>query len=316
MKVRFHLPGLRHTYPLNMLVANMLRSFPEFFRPGVEIASFYGEFPTSRWNGGRFSNGDQCDAGYIRHVVESINSQGIGICYTFTNPMITPADLNDPYCNFCMMAADNGQNGVLVVSPLLEAYIREKYPGFQIGSSGDKQIQDVDALNRELEQDYGLAVLDYNLNNRFDLLGQIGHREKCAVLVNSCCVPKCPRREEHNKQVARQQYVVLKNRGMSPDKQAPVPDWHCEYKGRNSLYTIRDYPTFVSPDDIWEKYVPMGFENFMIEGRTANLFSLIDRYAHYMMKPERRDEGRLMLTLSLERSRVIQVNKPRKSPWI
>ena len=72
-----------------------------------------------------------------------------------------------------MQAADNGMNEVLVVSSILESYIREKYPNFKINSSTCKEIRDIDNLNAELEKDYALVVLDYNLNNQFDLLEQI-----------------------------------------------------------------------------------------------------------------------------------------------
>ena len=43
--------------------------------------------------------------------------------YTYTNPLLTREDLSDAYCNFCMKAADNGMNEVLVVSDILEEYI-------------------------------------------------------------------------------------------------------------------------------------------------------------------------------------------------
>lgn len=52
MIVNFHLPGLRQNYPLNMLILNLLKTKPDWFREGVRIASFFGEFPTSLWNGG------------------------------------------------------------------------------------------------------------------------------------------------------------------------------------------------------------------------------------------------------------------------
>lgn len=315
MKVKFHLPGLRYNYPLNMTLLSMIKTYPEFFRPGLEIGSFFGEFPTSRWNGGRFSNGDQCDAGFIQNVIRSINEQGVPIRYTYTNPLINRGDLDDPYCNFCMKAADNGMNEVLVVSPILEEYIRKTYPSYKVNSSTCKEIRDIDGLNEELEKDYALVVLDYNLNNQFDLLEKIEHKERCEVLVNACCVPNCSRRGDHYKQIAKQQNVVLTNRKMPPDKQIPVPGWYCEHGDKNSFYTIQDFCTFVSPDDVWEKYAPMGFVNFKIEGRTANLFGLIDKYAHYLMTPERRDEGRLLLTLNLEKSKIISVNRPRKGTW-
>ena len=315
MKVRFHLPGLRYNYPLNMMLLSMMDKYPHFFREGVEIGSFFGEFPTSRWNGGRFSNGDQCDERFVREVVKTINAQGIPIRYTFTNPLLNEYDLEDAYCNFCMKVADNGRNEVLVVSPLLEEYIRREYPGYKINSSTCKEIRNIEALNEELSKDYSLVVLDYNMNNQFELLEKIEKKDKCEVLVNACCVPNCPRRGEHYKQIANQQRIALKNRSMPEDKRIPVPAWHCEYGDKNTLYTIQDYPTYVSPEAIWEKYVPMGFENFKIEGRTANLFSLINTYCFYLMKPEYRDEGRLMLTVNLENSKIITVNKPRPGRW-
>ena len=315
MKVRFHLPGLRYNYPLNMMLLSMLKTYPEFFREGLEIGSFFGEFPTSKWNGGRFSGGDQCDAGFIQNVIRSINEQGVPVRYTYTNPLINSSDLDDPYCNFCMKAADNGMNEVLVVSPVLEEYIRQTYPSFKINSSTCKEIRDIDGLNEELEKDYALVVLDYNLNNQFDLLEKIKDKERCEVLVNACCVPNCPRRGDHYKYVAKQQNVVLTNKKIPQDKQVPVPGWYCEYGEKNTFYTIQEYSTFVSPDDVWEKYAPMGFVNFKIEGRTANIFGLIDKYAHYLMKPERRDEGRLFLTANLEKSKVISVSRPRKGTW-
>ena len=315
MKVRFHLPGLRYNYPLNMTLLSMIKTYPEFFREGLEIGSFFGEFPTSKWNGGRFSGGDQCDAGFIKNVIKSINGQGVPVRYTYTNPLINSSDLDDPYCNFCMKEADNGMNEVLVVSPVLEEYIRKTYPSFKINSSTCKEIRDIDGLNEELEKDYALVVLDYNLNNQFDLLEKIKDKERCEVLVNACCVPDCPRRGDHYKHIAKQQNVVLTNRKIPQDKQVSIPGWYCEYGEKNTFYTIQKYSTFVSPDDVWEKYVPMGFVNFKIEGRTANIFGLIDKYAHYLMKPERRDEGRLFLTANLEKNKIITVGRPRKGTW-
>ncbi len=310
-KVRFHLPGLRYNYPLNMTILSMLRQYPEFFRENLEIASFFGEFPTSLWNGGRFSNNDQCDAPFVQNVVRSINAQGIPVRFTYTNPLLTEKDLDDDYCNFCMETADNGMNEVLVVSPVLEAYIRRKYPRYKINSSTCKEIRGVAAVNEELEKDYSLVVLDYNLNNQFELLEQVVHKEKCEILVNACCVPDCPRRGEHYRHIAKQQEIALKNRTLPKEKQTPIPGWGCEYGEHNTLYTIQKYPTYVSPEAIWESYVPMGFHNFKIEGRTANLLDLINTYSFYLMRPERRDEGRLLLTLNLQKSKVISVMRPK-----
>jgi len=57
MKVRFHLPGFTTHYRMNMVFLAMLKNCPHYFREGVEIASFYGVFPPSVWNGGRTEGG-------------------------------------------------------------------------------------------------------------------------------------------------------------------------------------------------------------------------------------------------------------------
>lgn len=314
MTVKFHLPGLRHNYPLNMLLVSLLEQYPENFREGVEIASFFGEFPLSLWNGGRYSRGDQCDSAFVNGVIKNINAHGIPVRYTYTNPTLTEADLDDPYCNFCMQAADNGMNEVLVVSSILESYIREKYPNFKINSSTCKEIRDIDNLNAELEKDYALVVLDYNLNNQFDLLEQIKDKGRCEILINACCTPNCKRRGAHYLATAEMQRIELENRKLPAEKQKPIPaPWDCPCEGLNTIHKIQEFSTYVSPEAIWQKYVPMGFQHFKIEGRTSNIFQLLDTYCFYLIKPEKQDEMRLLLLNNLQSNKVIQVNKPRRA---
>ena len=313
--VRFHLPGLRYNYPLNMFWISMMKQYPHYFREGVEIASFFGSFPFSLWNGGRLIADDQCDRAFVQNVIKSINANHIPVRFTFTNPLITEEDLRDPFCNFCMEAGNNGMNEVLVFSPLLEEFIRAKYPSYKIDSTTCKEIKDLDSLNAELDKDYKYVVLDYNMNNKWDLIEQIHHKEKLEVLVNALCVPDCKRRGDHYKNIALNQEIVKQNRLLPKEKQKPLIPWKCEYGDKNCIYTIQDYSTYVSPELIWEKYVPMGINNFKIEGRTANLFSLIETYCHYMIKPEYIGEARLLLIRNLEASKIIQVNRPRPAAF-
>ncbi len=317
--VRFHLPGLRYNYPLNMFWVSMMEVHPEYFREGVEIGSFFGSFPISLWNGGRLVRHDQCDASYVKNVIKSINDKGIPVRFTFTNPLITEADLEDPFCNFCMRVADNGKNEVIVMSPILEEYLREKYPSFEYNSSTCKEIKDLDALNAEIdrkENPYKYVVLDYNLNNDWESIGKINHPEKLEVLVNTLCIPACPRRGEHYRQISRDQRTVLNNRNLPKDQQIPIKEWVCDYGEHNCIWTIQDYPTVIKPDQIWNQYVPAGINNFKIEGRTASLFSLIDTYTFYMIKPEYQGICRLLLLKNLQAARVVSVNTPKPTPWI
>ncbi|SCY52636.1 hypothetical protein SAMN02910292_01953 [Lachnospiraceae bacterium XBB2008] len=316
-KIRYHLPGLRYNYPLNMFWISLLETHPEFFRDGIEIASFFGCFPLSLWNGGRLCpKEDQCDAGFVMNVIKNINAKNIPIRYTFTNPLITEADLDDEFCNFCLKAGDNGKNEVLVFSPILEEYIRKNYPSYAIDSSTCKEIRDVETLNREIEKDYKYVVLDYNFNNKWDILDGLQHREKIEVLVNCLCTPGCKRRGGHYELVGKNQRIIMKNRQAPPDKQIPIIPWGCEYGDKNCLFTIKDYPTFISPEMIEQEYLPRGYNNFKIEGRTANLFSLIETYCYFMLKPECVGEARLLLMRNLEQMHVVNVTKPKPAKFV
>lgn len=341
--IKFHLPGLSFNYPLNMLWVDLLKTKPEFFREGVQIGSFFGEFPTSLWNGGRFSNGAQCPQGMIQAVVKNINDLGIPVRYTFTNPIIYEGDLADPYCNFCMQVGDNGMNEVMILSPILEKYIREKYPSYKHNSSTCKEIKDIDRLNEELGKDYYLVVLDQNLNHDFDFIDKIADKSRMELLVNSCCGPNCTRRAEHYKTISAQQRVVYANREIRAGKNIsvvlnalpeyvqkrlpkqvqqgrypvdkmgnpflPYPEWHCEYGEYNTPYTVKSNINYIPADELWEKYVPMGFCNFKLEGRTGNIFSIVDNYVYYMIKPEYQNEARYTILTQLKGQGIINVNR-------
>ncbi len=84
----------------------------------------------------------------------------------------------------------------------------------------------------------------------------------------------------------------------------------------NTIYDIQDYCTYISPDEIWEKYVPMGFRNFKLEGRTGNPFNLVETYCHYMIRPERQGKARLLLLNSLAANKVLTWNYMKPKKWI
>jgi collagenase-like PrtC family protease len=72
------------------------------------------------------------------------------------------------------------------------------------------------------------------------------------------------------------------------------------------VYDIRNLRTHISPDDIWEKYVPMGFEQFKIEGRSSSNLNIAETYMYYMAKPEYRDEARFTLLKAMENTGALK----------
>lgn len=306
MRVRFHLPDFSGKFRLNLMFVEMFRSSPQYFREGVEIASVYGVFPPSIWNGGR-TQGGVCDKSFVRSVIKAFNDRGIPLRFTFTNPALEKKHLNDDFCNMVVNMANNGLNEAIVVSPLLENYFRKNYPKYKLTSSTCKRITDPQALAAELEKDYHIVVIDYDLNNKFDILKDVPRKADCELLVNACCEPGCKRRSAHYQSIGQQQIAYnahIKKYPNVPFDASKIDTQNfrdCPYSKRG-IFEIRELSTHISPDDIWEKYVPMGFEQFKIEGRTAGTLNILETYMYYMIKPECRDEARFRLLSSLESS--------------
>lgn len=308
MKVKFHLPDFAMHYGLNIVFVSMLENCPQFFREGVEIASVFGTFPQSLWNGGRNTNAI-CDLNFAKRVLKAFNDHNIPLRFTFTNPVLEEKHLKDKFCNDIMRLADNGMNEVIINSSLLEEYIRRTYPNYRLTSSTCKRITDIDKLNEELARDYSLVVVDYDFNNKFDMLEKIERKDKCEILINPCCDPDCKMRTEHYRRVGIQQIQFCEHIARYPNKPLTSTistEMNCGC-GDRCIFDNMKLSNNISPEDIWEKYVPMGFENFKIEGRTATVLNMIETYMYYMIKPECRDEARFMLFHNLEKNGVVRI---------
>lgn len=318
MKVRFHLPDFAGHFKLNLVFVEFLAQRPQYFREGVEIASVFGAFPPSLWNGGR-TQGGTCDKSFIKTVIKNFNERGIPLRFTFTNPVIEKKHLSDNFCNMVMHLADNGMNEVIVVSPLLEDYIRKNFPNYKLTSSTCKRIVDQEELCAEVEKDYHIVVIDYDLNHRFDILEKIPDKKKCELLVNSSCNPGCPTRKEHYEAIGLQQIAYanhVKKYHDVPFNVERVKREHpeilrfdnCPCAGR-SVFEVVNLKNHISPDEIWNTYVPMGFEQFKIEGRTSGIFNVIEHYMYYMIKPECKDQARFELLKWLSENGVITIEE-------
>lgn len=318
MRVRFHLPDFSRHFMFNLVFVEMLKNCPDYFREGVEIASVYGVFPPSMWNGGRIQSGI-CDRKHIKAVINAFNERGIPLRFTFTNPVLEKKHLSDDFCNMVLNLANNGLNEAIVVSPILEDYIRKNFPKYKLTSSTCKRITDIDKLCEEVGKDYHIVVVDYDLNNKFELLEKIPDKEKCEILVNACCDPSCKRRSEHYRSIGYKQIAYanhMKKYPNMPFNSEKLLKEHPEIEKTASckcvdrtIFDIKNLSTHITPDDIWNKYVPMGFSQFKIEGRTLGLFNLMEHYLYYMIKPECKEEARFMLLKQLMANNVITINE-------
>ncbi|MBQ2823654.1 MAG: hypothetical protein IJF18_03660 [Oscillospiraceae bacterium] len=302
MSIKFHLPNFldRYNSMINLCLADMIKRNPELFYDGIEIGSVFDSFPV-KWNGGRIVAGymekgmlDQT----VLQIVGRFNSFGIPCRYTFTNPVLKEEDLDDYHGNRILALTDNGMNEAIVFSPLLEEHIRKTHPDMPLTSSTCKQIRDFDELCAELGKDYKYVVLDYNFNNKFDILEKLPHKEKCEILINAVCADNCPRRGEHYRFIGEFQRENCNPQMMESIKSgwAKIPEWNCPHM-KNTAFTRRKSANHLTVENLYNKYVPMGFTNFKIEGRGNNCVDLVEQYVYFMAKPEYRDVVRYSLLL-------------------
>jgi collagenase-like PrtC family protease len=272
-RINIFLPGFYENFRLIISLHDWMEKEPEIFNDGMKISAAYGCFPGNIWNGGRVIIGAATKED-ILYAVQEYNSRGIAIRFTYTNPCLERIHLFDTYCNLCMELADNGKNEVLVNSDLLEEFIRGAYPNYKIISSTTKCLYDLELIQKELEKDYHLVVLDSSLNNTEQLFA-LDHKEKIELIVNHYCADSCPRRMEHYKHVgeAQLEYAMV--------------NFPCDNIKR-TFQEIQSNKSFISPDMIYDKYVKAGFHNFKLDGRGFKKEKVNESFAYYLAKPEYR----------------------------
>lgn len=306
MSIRFHLPDFVGHFSLNKLMIETIREHPEYFIDDLEIASVFGSFDGSIWNGGR-GVGGKFEPKLAELIIKTFDELKVPLRFTFTNPLITEDMIADKNCNEILKMADNGLNQVIIFNEMLEKHIRENYPNYKITSSTCKEIRDMDGVNAELAKPYNLVVLDYNWNNRFDELEKINDKARCEILVNALCQPNCPRRGEHYRAIGKVQIDRCNAAYSSLGGRLEFKEFECPFMGR-TIYDIMNLTTFISPEAIKEKYVPMGFCEFKLEGRSARDLDMLETYMYYFAKPETRDEVRFkMLRKLTERIRNFNI---------
>ena len=282
MPINFYIPNFWNFYKLNTFLIQHMKEVPEKFYDDVKIASIYGSFPSAIWNGGRGMGGEYADDDNIINTIQGVNDLDVAVRFTFTNCLLKDYHTEDAYCNRIMEAANNGMNEVVINSPVLEQYLREKYPNFNYISSTTKcLLEDVDIINEA--DKYDLTVLDYRRNRDIEFLKSLENKDKYELLINAYCNPNCTRRADHYIYLSKQQ--IEHSRG----------DLECAIRANNFFDALK-FSSVIKADELYKTYYQeLGFTNFKIEGRTNSVYDVIESYVYYLVKPEYKDEIRLLL---------------------
>ncbi len=279
MKAYYHLPGLFEFYDFYKAFLQLYRQHREYFYDWCEIGSIYGAPADCIWGGGRVGFGD-ADAS---EVAELMREYEISSRLAFSNSLLEEKHLQDKKCNrLCQLFEHNGsvQNGVIVHSDLLLHYLQKKYPDFYFVSSTTKVLTDFRDLEQELSRDeFTYVVPDFRLNSSLDKLTGLSneHKSKVEFLCNECCWYSCYDRKACYENVSR------KSLGDNcPDHRCVSPTAEKRYRFSDAM----ENPGFIGIDDIRNVYMPAGFSQFKIEGRSLGSAILLEFLLYYMTKPK------------------------------
>lgn len=273
----YHLPGLFEFYEFYRVFLPLFREHREYFYSWCDIGSIYGAPADCLWGGGRVGFGDNDP----QEVLALTQDYGISARLTFSNSLLREEHLSDKQCNrLCTLFNEQGGNGVIVHSDLLLKFLKKNYPNLYFVSSTTKVLTDfrefLDEVNRE---DFRYVVPDFRLNKVFDKLNTLTNAQKgkAEFLCNECCWFGCAERKSCYENVSR------KNLGEN------CVDHHCTAPGGNEGYRFSKAmtnPGFIGVEEIQNRYLPMGFSNFKIEGRGLGSAMILEFLLYYMTKPE------------------------------
>ncbi len=272
----YHLPGLFEFYEFYEKFLPLYREHAEYFYDWCDIGSIYGAPGDALWGGGRVGFGS-CSA---KKVFDLLQDYHISARLTFSNSLLETEHLNDRQCNeLCrLFSCSSVPSGIIIYSDLLLDYLKEKYPEFYFVSSTTKVLTKEKELIAELErEDYRYVVPDFRHNHNMELWEnlQMQHKEKVELLCNECCDFACAVRKKCYESVSRK---VL---GLEDKHQCPSATAKDGYVFSKAM----ENKGFVSIMEIQKQFMPLGIQNFKIEGRSLGSAYLLEFILYYMTKP-------------------------------
>ena len=275
----YHLPGLFEFYDLYCAFLPLFHEHRDWFYDWCDIGSIYGAPADCIWGGGRVGFGEDNPL----EVLSLMQKYGISARLTFSNSLLREEHLSDRKCNtLCALlnAATTPRNGVIVHSDLLLHFLKDKYPGLYFVSSTTKVLTEFERLQQEVQrEEFAFVVPDFRLNKAFEMLNTFSapQKDKIEFLCNECCWIDCWDRKACYENVSR------KSLGEKvPDHVCCAPDTNIGYRFSNAMKN----PAFIGLEDIQNTYLPQGFTNFKIEGRSLGSALILEFLLYYMTKPE------------------------------
>lgn len=274
-KAYFHLPGLFEFYEFYKVFLPLFYNHREYFYDWCEIGSIYGSYRDCIWSGGR------CEESNVHpeDVIKLLKHYSISARLTFSNSLLQEEHLLDKRCNKMCELFEDEKNGIIIYSDILMEYLKKTYPKYHYISSTTKVLTDFELFRNEVNRsNFTYVVPDFRLNKMFDKLKSLTdvQKDKVEFLCNECCYFGCVNRKECYEAVSKQAL------GLDTNFVCKAPESEYGYRFSAAM----ENPGFISVSDIQNVYMPMGFTNFKIEGRSLGSALVLEFLLYYMTKPE------------------------------
>lgn len=275
---RYHCPG----FVTGLRVYNQFLLFrnehPEYFYDDCIIDTIFDSFPNMTWNGGGYNMGELMYLKDIEKLLDYYDDLNIALQLTCTNPCLEEIDMYDRYCNAVLERfISHPLNSILVASPVLENYIRNKYPDAKIDWSivATTQPENINLDYNNYLDNYNRIVIPRIHSKDFDYLSRIDEtkRDKIEILCTDPCPANCPRMASHYKDYTRTTLFLTSEM-----------EFPCTMLDREDLFTFKHKNDRIFYEEL-PKYQELGYEHFKISGRKDQT-TVIQNLIPYTVKPE------------------------------
>lgn len=281
MKARFNLPEFFMAKNIYFCLMDVSRQYPEVLRPNTEIHAIFGNFPGSIWNGGGLNVAGNVPKEEIEETIHFFNYElGLPLRFTFTNPLIGPRQYYDTYSNIIAEVGNNGKNQILTSNLGLEKYLRDNYPNYKYCRSILAAEDEPYTLSSPWGP-YYLSVMRRNMNNNWEYLETIPmeHRTSIEFLCCDPCPDNCPRLYTHYRDFSRAQNQLSLG----------GEECYCSMSEAKTFFQMHNMETklktFISRETIDNNYLPRGFNEFKLSGRSS-IRGVVFNILTYLIQPE------------------------------
>lgn len=208
-------------------------------------------FPFCYWNGELNNHNGQL------HLHEDLQKIGtlssIPYRINFSNINLSQEDFDNVMSNIILQSFQDGSTLIELSNFYLLKYIKENYPVYNCVLSENFYIKNscnIDLFNEIIEKsDFALIELPTILSNSFDFIKQINNKKNIEISVNSICPFNCS--NYNNCKIIENEYIYQYSENSMFNK--------CKKNNTTFLDS-----TFITIEDIKEKYIPLGIRNFRI----------------------------------------------------